>query len=73
VHGVEAASAMLIAALENRHTAAADIIALNAGAAIYVAGLAGTLADGVDQAREQLRSGAARAKLEQLIAYTQAC
>ena len=73
VPGVEAASAMLIAALENRHTAAADIVTLNAGAAIYVAGLAATLADGVELAREQLRNGAARAKLEQLIAFSQAC
>ncbi len=73
VHGVDAACAMLVAALENRHTAAADIVALNAGAAIYVAGLAKTLADGVEQAREQLRNGNARAKLEQLITFSQAC
>jgi anthranilate phosphoribosyltransferase len=73
VHGVDAACAMLVAALENRHAAAADIVALNAGAAIYVAGLAATLADGVEQAREQLRNGNAHAKLEQLITFSQAC
>ena len=44
----------------------ADIVALNAGAAIYVGGRAGSLAAGVEAARESLRSGAAASKLAAL-------
>ncbi|MEX2532798.1 MAG: anthranilate phosphoribosyltransferase, partial [Nitriliruptoraceae bacterium] len=48
--------------------AAHDIVALNAGAALYIAGGADTLAGGVDQARDVLVSGAAARVLEDLIA-----
>jgi anthranilate phosphoribosyltransferase len=48
---------MLLAALADRGGAARDIVALNAGASIYVSGLAATLADGVDQAFEGHRLG----------------
>lgn len=48
--------------------AASDIVALNAGAALYVADHAVTLHDGVDQARETLRSGAAARLLDDLAA-----
>jgi anthranilate phosphoribosyltransferase len=44
----------------------ADVVALNAGAALYVAGLAEDLRQGLEQARAALRSGAARAKLDAL-------
>ena len=43
-----------------------DIILANAGAAIYVAGEADSLAGGVDAAREAVDSGAAAARLEAL-------
>ena len=46
----------------------ADITALNAGAAIYVAGRAETLVAGVERAREVLTAGRAEAKLAQLVA-----
>jgi len=49
---------------------AADIIALNAGAAIYVAALSESLEDGVSRAREILASGAAGDKLAEFVAYT---
>ncbi|MES2408304.1 MAG: anthranilate phosphoribosyltransferase [Pseudomonadota bacterium] len=71
VHSVTEATAMLLAALENQHVAAADIVTLNAGAAIYVAGLTATLADGISLARQQITSGTARTKLDQLITFTQ--
>ncbi len=58
-------------ALANTAGPARDIVALNAGAAIYVAGRAATLADGVLHARQVLASGAARAKLDEWAAYTQ--
>ncbi|MGH7606632.1 MAG: anthranilate phosphoribosyltransferase [Gemmatimonadales bacterium] len=41
-------------------------VLLNAGAAIYVAGIAGTLAEGIGRAREVVASGAARAALDRL-------
>jgi anthranilate phosphoribosyltransferase len=50
---------------------ARSIIALNAGAAIYLSGVATTLADGVALAREQLVNGAALEKMEQLAAFSQ--
>ncbi|HYK05333.1 MAG TPA: anthranilate phosphoribosyltransferase [Thermoanaerobaculia bacterium] len=47
-----------------------DIVVANAGAALYVAGLASSIRDGVALAHESLASGAARQKLEELIAVT---
>lgn len=52
--------------------APADMVALNAGAALFVTGHATTLADGVRQAREVLRSGRALRTLDALAARTQA-
>lgn len=49
-----------------------DIVALNAGAAIYLAGLAPDLAGGLLRAREVIANGAARAKLDRFVAFTQA-
>jgi len=70
VGNVEESRAMLLAALENTAGAARDIVALNAGATIYVARAAPTLADGVDQAFATIASGAARARLDDFIALT---
>ena len=70
VDGVEQSKAMVLAALENKEGAARDIVALNAGASIYIAGLAGTLADGVRKALATIASGVARKKLEQFVAFT---
>jgi anthranilate phosphoribosyltransferase len=44
----------------------AEIVALNAGAALYVGGMVGDLAAGLEKAREVIASGAAREKLEEL-------
>jgi len=56
--------------LDGKTGAAGDIVALNAGAAIYVAGLAETLADGVAKARAVLASGEARIRLDELVRLT---
>ena len=56
--------ARVLEALENRDGAARDVVALNAGAAIYIAGVAGSVAEGIALARKVLASGAARAKLD---------
>ena len=49
---------------------AADLIVLNAGAALYVAGLAGNLRDGVHMAHDALFSGLALDKLQELVSFT---
>lgn len=49
---------------------AKDIVCLNAGAAIYAAGITGSLAEGVNKAQDVIASGAVAEKLEQLIAKT---
>lgn len=48
----------------------ADIAILNAAAAICVGGLAPSIAAGIDRARDAVRSGRARQKLEQLVEFT---
>lgn len=55
---------------EGRPGPAADILTLNAGAAIYVARLAESLESGMERAREILASGAARDKLDEFVDYT---
>ena len=62
---------MVRAALTGRNAAAADIVALNAGAAIYAANVVEDMAAGVQRAREILRSGDALLKLEALAAFSQ--
>ena len=47
-----------------------DIVLLNAGAALFIAEAAGSIAEGVVKAREAVQSGAARAKLDTLVATT---
>ena len=72
VDGVEQSKAMVLAALENKSGAARDIVAFNAGASIYTAGLAATLADGVKKALAAMADGSARRKLDQFVAFTRA-
>jgi len=62
---------MVLAALDNRAGAARDIVALNAGAAIYVSGLAESHEQGVQKAFTVISSGAARRKVQQLADFTQ--
>ena len=59
--------AMVKSVLDNQPGPARDIVVLNAGAAIYTAGLADSLEEGVKKADEAIASGAARAKLDQLV------
>ena len=51
-------------------SAASAITAMNAGAAIYVAGLADNLADGIGRARELIRSGVAVARFDNYVEFT---
>jgi anthranilate phosphoribosyltransferase len=62
---------MVLAALADTEGAARDIVALNAGASIYVSGLAGSLEQGVEKARAVIASGAASRKLAAFVEFTQ--
>jgi anthranilate phosphoribosyltransferase len=70
VGSVEESKAMILAALEGQPGAAHNIVALNAGAAIYVAGIAASLKAGVERASQAIRSGAAKHKLEEFVVFT---
>lgn len=62
--------AIIQSVMDNKDGPAKDIVCLNAGAAIYVAGLAGTLAEGVARAQEVIASGEAKSKIDALVAAT---
>lgn len=66
VDGAEASLAVVKGVLNGEAGPASDIVALNAGAAIYAAGLAATLADGIKKAQQVIASGAGAEKLEAL-------
>ena len=68
----EQSKAMLLSVLNDEPGPARDIVVLNAGAALYAANVAPTMKAGVVQARAALASGAGRARLDQLVALTQA-
>jgi anthranilate phosphoribosyltransferase len=59
--------ALIRQVLDNQPGAARDIVILNAGAALYAANVVKDIPAGVAKAREAVASGAARAKLEQLV------
>lgn len=67
----EMSLAVLRRVLANEAGPARDIVVLNAGAALYAADVAHSLADGVERAREALASGRAAEKLEQFVQTTQ--
>ncbi|MCC7249182.1 MAG: anthranilate phosphoribosyltransferase [Lysobacter sp.] len=62
---------MLLHALDNKPGLPRDIVCLNAGAALYVAGRVDTIAHGIEAARAAIASGDARGKLEHFIGTTQ--
>ena len=67
VANIDEAREKLLGVLNDEVGAPRDIVQLNAGAAIYVAGLARTLEEGVARADQVIASGAAKARLNQLI------
>ncbi len=62
---------MLMSVLDNQPGAARDIVILNTGAALYAANVTDSIKSGVAKARAAIESGAARAKLEQLVSRSQ--
>ena len=61
---------MLLGVLADQPGPARDIVLLNAGAALYVAGVAGSIGEGVEQAARAIATGAARARLDDYVAAT---
>ncbi|HIE5098154.1 anthranilate phosphoribosyltransferase [Stenotrophomonas maltophilia] len=72
VDGPEQSIAMLRAVLDNQPGPALDIVALNAGAALYVAGVASDIGDGLARARAAIANGSARQRLQQYVETTRA-
>ena len=70
VDGTADSFVMVKSVLDNQPGAARDIVQLNAGAAIYAANITDSLAAGIEKAGQVIASGAARAKLDALIAYS---
>ncbi|MDX1569685.1 MAG: anthranilate phosphoribosyltransferase [Xanthomonadales bacterium] len=68
VDSPEESAEMIREVLGGRPGPAQDMVALNAGAALYAADLAPSIAAGLERARSALEEGAALAKLEQLAA-----
>ncbi len=72
VADAEQSKSMLMQALDNHEGLPRQIVAYNAGAALYAAGVAEDIGDGIVRARKAIASGAARAKLDEFVAATQA-
>ena len=70
VDNVNDSASMINSIFDGVQGAAADIVCLNAGAAIYVAGKSDSLKTGVKLASENLSSGGARDTLKKLVAFT---
>ena len=66
----EQSMALLQGVLDGQSGPPRDIVLLNAGAALYAAGVVPSMKDGVARAREAIDSGAARGKLNQLTAFS---
>ncbi len=66
----ESSLVMVNSVLDNKSGPARDIVILNAGAAIYAANIADSLAAGIKKAAQVIASGAARSKFDALIAYS---
>lgn len=71
VSSAEESRQMVLNVLNQGEGPAADLVALNAGVALYAAGLVETVAEGLAKAQIAIASGAARQKLDAFIASTQ--
>ncbi len=72
VESPEQSRALLLAVLGNEAGPARDIVVFNSGVALYAAGVASDIAEGIEKAREGIASGRALGKLQQFVARTQA-
>ena len=61
---------MMMSVLDNQPGAARDIVALNAGVALYAGNVTATMAEGVTRAQAVIASGQAKAKMQALVAFS---
>ena len=66
----EESRAMLLGVLDGAGGPQSDIVAFNAGVALYAANVATSIQDGLHKAQSMLESGQARQKLDEWLAYT---
>src|SRR6266496_1623334 len=71
VEGAAESKEMVLEALSNVEGTPREIVALNAGTALYAADIAASIAEGIERARAAIASGAAMKKLTQFVALTQ--
>ena len=71
VANAEESKAIVLDVLNKAPGPASDIVCLNAGAVLYVANVAPSIASGIQMAQAAIASGAARQKLDQFVAATQ--
>ena len=72
VDSVTASREILLAVLDGKDNGAArEVVIFNAGAALYAANVAASIGEGIERARAALASGAARAKLDEFVRFTQ--
>jgi anthranilate phosphoribosyltransferase len=71
VNNVTESKEKILEALTNKTGPARDIVILNSGTALYAAGIASSIANGITMAQEVVASGAARSKLDQFVQFTQ--
>src|SRR6266536_4611418 len=71
VEGAAESKEMVLEALSNVEGTPREIVALNAGTALYAADIAASIAEGIERARAAIASGAAMKKLTQFVATTQ--
>ena len=70
VENADQSKTMLLEAVEGKPGVPHEIVCLNAGAALYTAGVSDSIAEGIASARQAIASGAARAKIDQFVAVT---
>lgn len=71
VNNAEESLAMIKAAFKGEHETASNMLAFNAGAAIYASNLCGTLEQGIGMAQDAMSAGLAQQKLNELVEFTQ--
>ncbi len=71
VESVDESLQVMYAVLDNQSGPTLDIVLLNAGAAIYTAGIEDSLAAGIESAKHVIENGSARSKLDELAKLTQ--
>ncbi len=71
VDNAQQSTELIYSALANTPGTAREIVVLNAGSALYTANVADSIESGIALARQAIESGAARAKLDEFVRYTQ--